>query len=53
MKLKLHCDQCDKKFIVEVFAPWRGSDPDPIGQIVLDQHKRYDCEKKKDGDRDI
>lgn len=52
MNLKLHCDQCDKTFKVEVFAPWRGSEPDPIGQFVLEQHKRYDCEKKELRDKD-
>jgi len=50
MKLELHCDQCGKDFVVTVFAPWRGTQPDPVGVVVLEQHKKYDCEKKDDRD---
>jgi hypothetical protein len=53
MTLKLHCDQCDKTFEVKVLAQWHGSEPDPIGQIVLDQHKRYDCDKRDAGLADV
>jgi hypothetical protein len=50
MNLKLHCDQCGKTFNVVVFAQWHGAEPDPIGVIVLEQHKKYDCEKKNEGE---